>query len=201
MTHGLGLILSLVALPRLISLAVNCGEARHLVSAAVYGASLVLLYLASTLYHSARAPRRKQLFLNFDYVCIYLLIAGTYTPFTMVLLDGTWGWTLFGLVWSCALLGIGVRLLAGRRFDVISTGTYVVMAWMVLVALGPVVEQLSRGCLLWLSGGGAFYMVGVGFYAQRRKYMHTVWHLFVLAGSACHYVAVVRYVLVADTWY
>ena len=133
-------------------------------------------------------------------MCIYLLIVGTYTPFTLVVRGG-WGWTMFGLVWGFATVGIACKLFSTRRSEVVSTVSYVAMGWLALIAIKPVVENFPLGCILWLLAGGVSYTVGVAFYAVDRKpYMHAVWHLLVLAGSTCHYVAVLNYVLPSEPW-
>ncbi len=196
LTHGLGLILSLVGAPGLIVTAARYGDAWHIVSCSVYGAALILLYAASTIYHGVQSPRWKEILRVVDHACIYLLIAGTYTPFTLVLMRGGWGWTLFGLVWGFAIIGICFKLLWTGRFEVISTVTYVLMGWLALIAVYPIVTVFPPGCILWILAGGSSYTIGVIFYALDEKpYMHAIWHLFVLGGSACHYVAVMEYVL------
>jgi hemolysin III len=177
------------------------GDAWHIVSCSVYGATMISLYLASTLYHGSRAERRRALFRIVDHACIYLLIAGTYTPFTLVTIRGGWGWTLFGLVWGLALVGIGCKVFWTGRYEVASTVVYVLMGWLALIAIDPILRQFPTGCLLWVVAGGVTYTVGVVFYAlDSRPYLHSVWHLFVLGGSACHYVAVIRYVLPSGAW-
>ena len=201
LTHALGLVLSLVGVPGLVFMAVRHGDAWHVVTCCIYGMTLVVLYLASTLYHAARAPRWKETFRIIDHACIYLLIAGTYTPFTLVTLRGGWGWTLFGLVWGFALVGIAFKVLWTGRFEFVSTTVYILLGWVALVATRPILEAFPTGCLLWLLAGGVAYTSGVVFYALDRKpYMHAAWHLFVIAGSACHYGAVMYYVLPTDPW-
>jgi hemolysin III len=201
LTHSLGLLLSLVGIPGLVVLAARHGDAWHVVSCSVYGAALIVLYAASTLYHFTRTASWKRFFRVADHACIYLLIAGTYTPFTLVMLSSGWGWTLFGLVWGFAALGIGFKVFGTGRYELVSTATYVAMGWVALVATKPLLEQLPPGCLAWLLAGGITYTVGVVFYAfDRTPFLHAVWHLFVLGGSACHYVAVVRYVLPSSAW-
>ena len=201
LTHGLGLLLSIVGVPGLIVMASRHGDAWHVVSCSVYGATLIILYSASTLYHGARTPRWKKILQVMDHACIYLLIAGTYTPFTLVMLRGGWGWTLFGLVWGGALVGIFFKLFFTRRFEVVSTVTYILMGWIALVATYPIVQQFPLGCILWLVAGGVSYTFGVIFFVlDRLPFMHAVWHVCVLAGSICHYVAVMRYVLPSPAW-
>jgi hemolysin III len=195
-THGLGLALSLAGLVALVLLARAGGDAWRVVSCAVYGASLVALYLASTLYHGARAPRAKSVLQALDHCGIYLLIAGTYTPFTLVTLRGPWGWTLFGLVWSLALAGIAFRVLCGTRFRAAAVGSYVLLGWLCVIAVKPILETVPLGALAWIAAGGLAYTTGVFFFAARRiPHHHAIWHLFVLGGSVCHYVAVLLYVL------
>lgn len=195
-THGVGLALSIVGLVALVTLAAMRGGGRHVASSAVYGASLVALYLSSTLYHGARRPRSKDLFRLFDHCCIYLLIAGTYTPFTLVTLRGAWGWTLFGLVWALALVGITCRVALGNRYRVVAVASYVLMGWLAVIAVKPIFEVVPTGALLWIAAGGLAYTAGVFFFACNRvPHNHAIWHLFVLGGSVCHYLAVMLYVI------
>jgi len=199
-THGIGLVLSLAGLVVLIVLAVLHGNAWHIASCSVYGITLVVLYTASTLYHSARTPRRKHLLRIVDHVAIYLLIAGTYTPFTLINLRGSWGWTLFGLIWSLALLGILSKLCFAHRSTAASTVMYLIMGWLVIIAIKPIVTFIPLGGLVWIFAGGLFYTVGVLFFAwEKLPFNHTIWHLFVLGGSVCHYFAVMFYVLPVKT--
>jgi hemolysin III len=193
-SHGVALLLAAFGLPVLIVSAGRHGSPATIVGASVFGATLVGLYLASTLYHALPHSRAKRVWRLIDHVAIYLLIAGTYTPFTLGVLRGTWGWTLFGLVWTLAIAGILMRLLAGLRLPVLSVGLYLLMGWLAVIAAGPLLERLPRPGLAWLVAGGLSYTAGVAFYAARRvPYAHFVWHLFVMAGSACHYVAVLFY--------
>ncbi|HWS88767.1 MAG TPA: hemolysin III family protein [Pyrinomonadaceae bacterium] len=197
-THGVGLALSVAGFVALVALAWAYGDAWHVTSCGVYGASLVALYLASTLYHGARAPRAKQLFRALDHCGIYLLIAGTYTPFTLVTLRGPWGWTLFGLVWGLALAGILFRVLCGERHRPLAVASYVLLGWLCVVAVKPILEIVPLGALAWIAAGGLAYTAGVFFFAAKRiPHNHAIWHLFVLGGSICHYVAVLLYVLPA----
>lgn len=194
LTHGVGLALSLLGLPWLVSVAVRHGDVRHIVAASVFATSLVLLYAASTLYHAMPSARAKQLLRVCDHVAIYLLIAGTYTPFALGVLRGAWGWTLFGAVWGLAALGILHKTLLGFRFPRLSTAMYVGMGWLAVVAIGPLARALPPAGLGWLIAGGLCYTIGVVFYVKgHRPYRHAVWHLFVLAGSVCHYTAVLGY--------
>ena len=193
-SHGLGLIGAMAATPILIVGAVNRGGAADVVGNSVFGATLVLLYLASTWYHAAPAGHFRDRLQRLDHAAIYLLIAGTYTPFTLGVLGGAWGWTLFGLVWGAAVVGVSVKLGAGVRYPRVSTTMYLVMGWLVLIAIRPLMLNMPLNGLRWLFGGGVFYSAGVAFYASRRlPYGHFIWHLFVLAGSTCHFFAVLWY--------
>jgi hemolysin III len=195
-THGVGLALSLAGLVALVLLAWMHGDAWHVLSSAVYGASLVTLYLASTLYHGARTVRAKHRLQVLDHCCIYLLIAGTYTPFTLVTLRGGWGWTLFGLVWTLALAGILFRVVFGTRYRPVAVASYVLLGWLCVIAVKPILALVPTGAILWLVAGGLTYTTGVFFFASKRiPHNHAIWHLFVLGGSICHYMAVLLYVL------
>ena len=200
LTHGLGLVLSLAGLVLLVALAWAKGDARHVASVSVYGASLVTLYAASTLYHGARGERAKRLLQVLDHCCIYLLIAGTYTPFSLLMLRGGWGWTLFGLAWGIALGGILFRVVFGTRYRGAAVASYVALGWLCVVAVKPILALVPAGALAWLAAGGVAYTSGVFFFASKRlRHGHAIWHLFVLAGSVCHYLAVVLYVLPAKS--
>ena len=195
-THGFGLALSVAGFAALVLLARAYGDAWHLLGGGVYGASLVALYLASTLYHAARTPRSKRLLQVLDHCGIYLLIAGTYTPFTLVTLRGPWGWTLFGLVWGLALAGILFRVIFGTRYRAVAVVSYVMLGWLCVVAVKPILELVPLGALAWIAAGGLAYTAGVFFFAAKRiPHHHAIWHVFVLGGSICHYVAVLLYVL------
>lgn len=195
-TPGLGLLLSLVGLGVLVFLAATYGQTIHIVSCSIYGASLVLLYAASTLYHSVQSPPIKHIFRIIDHCSIYLLIAGTYTPFTLVLLHGGWGWSLFGIIWGLSVFGIIFKIFFVNRFKVVSVSVYLLMGWMALVAIKPMLALVPTGGMIWLLTGGVAYSSGVVFYAWKRvPFNHAIWHLFVLMGSACHYFAVMFYVL------
>ena len=196
LTHGLGVVLSAIGLILLVTASVRCGDAWHVVSTAVFGASLVLLYLASMLYHTLEEEGMKQLLRKFDHACIFLLIAGTYTPFLLVTLRGPWGWSLFGVVWGMAIIGVILKFRFAGRFQLASTLLYVGMGWLVLVAIKPLAAALPAGGLRLLFAGGACYTGGAAFYLWKRlPYQHAIWHLFVLAGSACHWAAVFYYVV------
>lgn len=194
-THGIGVLLSVAGLVLLVVLAaLDGGSAARVVGVALFGASLVLLYTASTIYHCARCPRVKRVFRRLDHAAIYLLIAGTYTPFTLLNLRGGWGWTLFGLVWGFAAIGIVLKAFYIGRLEILSTGAYIAMGWLVLIAVKPAFESIEPAGLMWLAAGGLSYTFGVVFYALNRlPYNHAIWHLFVLAGSICHFFAVLHY--------
>lgn len=195
-THGIGLVLSVGGLAALVTLASLNGSALHIISCAVYGASLVGLYAASTFYHAARNPRWKSAFRVLDHCAIYVLIAGTYTPFTLLVIQGGWGWALFGLVWGMALLGLLGKIFLAHRFPAASLVTYLVMGWLAVIAIKPVLDTTPTGALVWLLVGGLAYTGGTIFYsAKTLPYGHVVWHLFVLAGSLCHYLAVFLFVV------
>lgn len=197
-THGLGAILSVAGLIALLPAAVRSGDPWKVASAAVYGATLFLLYLGSTLYHSARSSSWRRTARTLDHSSIYLLIAGTYTPFTLVTLRGAWGWTLFGIVWGLAVLGIAREALRTDRRKWLSIVLYLTMGWVIVLAAGPLVERLPAGGVRLLVAGGLAYTVGAAFYGLKRiPYMHAVWHLFVLAGSVLHFLAVALYVMAA----
>ncbi|MGD0015805.1 MAG: hemolysin III family protein [Bryobacteraceae bacterium] len=191
LTHGLGLVLSIAGLSVLVTFAALHGDAWTVVGCAVFGASLVLLYAASTLYHALRTPRVKQWLRVLDHGAIFLLIAGTYTPFLLVSLRGPWGWSLFGVIWVLAVAGIVLKLFFTGRFRLLSTLIYLFMGWLALAAFKPLVEVLPHGSLVMLLAGGVAYTAGTLFYMWKRlPYHHAVWHLFVLAGSVCHFFAV-----------
>lgn len=199
-THGLGLLLSIAGLAVLVVFASVRGDAWHIVGCSIYGATLVLLYTASTLYHGIPWSRAKRVFRVLDHTAIYLLIAGTYTPFTLVNLRGGWGWTLFGLVWGLALLGTVLEVAARGRFKGLSLMLYLGLGWLVAIAIKPLLESVAPNGILLLLLGGLAYTGGLIFYVWRRlSYHHAVWHVFVLAGSACHFFAVLSYVIPSAT--
>ncbi len=193
-SHGVGFLATLAAFPILIIGAWQHG-ATAVVGAAVFGASMSLLYLTSTVYHSLRNERAKRLARIFDHGAIYLLIAGTYTPFTLGALHGRWGWTLFGLIWALALFGVVLKSMGGIKYHKLSTALYLGMGWLVVVAARPLWLHVPGWGIFWLIAGGVAYTAGVAFYvaSNRVRYAHFVWHLFVLAGTGCHFVAVLNY--------
>jgi hemolysin III len=195
-THGLGLAASIAGLAVLVIAASLRGDAWHVIGVAIFGTTLVLAYATSTLYHSARHPRVKRIFQRLDHAAIFLLIAGTYTPFALVTLRGAAGWTLLAIVWSLAIVGIALEAYVPHRRSRISPVLHLVMGWMAVIAGGPLIASLHPdGLSLLLFGGGA-YMLGLLFYLwDQLPYNHAVWHLFVLAGSACHFSCVLGYVI------
>jgi hemolysin III len=195
-THGIGLVLSLAGFAALLILALTRGSKWHIVGCGVYGATLVLVFAASTLYHSFQEPRLKDLFRTADQVAIYLLIAGTYTPFMLVPLRGFWGWLLLAIVWSLALAGIVLKIVFADRYKALTMALYLVIAWMAIIAVKPIIMTVPIGGLAWIGAGGVAYMTGLVFFAwDRVPFNHTIWHLFVMVGSLCHYFAVMFYVL------
>ena len=194
-SHGLGLIAAIVATPFLLVAAVRSGSAWTVVGTGVFAAAMIVLYLSSTLYHATPHPRTKRIFQLFDHLAIFLLIAGTYTPFTLGIMRGAVGWTIFGLVWGLAALGIVLKIVAGpKRAPVLSTMLYLGMGWLVVLAVRPLLERMPLEGFWWLLAGGIAYSAGiVAFAAVKLRYSHFVWHLCVLAGTICHYVAVLRF--------
>ena len=193
-SHGVGLAASLVAAPILIVSAVRRGGAAGIVGASVFAGTMVLLYLASTLYHALPNKKAKRVFQVLDHGAIFLLIAGTYTPFTLGVLRGGWGWTLFGLVWGLAVLGIVLKTVGVVAIPWLSTGLYLGMGWLVLIAVRPLWLRMPLSGLAWLVAGGLAYTAGVAFFrAERLRYSHFIWHLFVLTGTCCHFFAVLWY--------
>lgn len=194
-THAVGAAAAVLSGVLLVAVAARSGDAWKIVSFSVYAATLLLLYLTSTLYHSTRGAT-KDMLRKLDHCAIYLLIAGTYTPFTLVTLRGAVGWTMFGVVWTLAVLGIVQELLFARRGRVLSLGIYVVMGWLAVACTGPLVDALGSAGFAWLAVGGLLYTAGIVFYATDRKvrHGHGIWHMFVLAGSICHYVAILLHV-------
>ena len=194
-THGLGLLLSIAALVFLVVWASLYMTVWHIVSFSIYGSSLVLLYLASTVYHLSRKPKLRNRLNVFDHAAIYVLIAGSYTPYTLVTLRGPWGWSIFGVVWGMALTGIIFKLFFTGRFDKLSTVAYVIMGWIAVVGFYPLIMNLAIPGLIWLVVGGVFYTVGAFFYLrERQNFNHVIFHVFVLLGSISHFISIFFYV-------
>jgi hemolysin III len=197
-SHALGLALSLVALILLVARAAIYGNAWHIISFSIFGLSLVMLYTASTVYHSSKDPKLRTRLRIVDHASIYILIAGTYTPFTLVTLNGHTGWWIFGITWGLALTGIILKLFFTGRFEIVSTLMYVFMGWVIVFAIEPLVNNFSAEGIAWLVAGGVAYTLGAILYGVRiMKYNHATFHLFVLLGSAMHFVSVFFYVLPA----
>ena len=194
-SHGIGLIAALVAIPFLVVDAIRRGDAAYIVGVSIFAATMVLLYLASTLYHALPAGKAKRVFRIIEHSAIFLLIAGTYTPFTLGVLRGAWGWTLLGLVWGLALTGVALKAFERMSHPIISTGLYLFMGWLIVIAADPMYERVPLSGLLWLVAGGVAYSAGVAFFVadSRLRYGHFIWHLFVMTGTACHYFAVLWY--------
>ena len=192
-SHGIGFLGAVTLTPILIVNSSGAGAAA-IVGASIFGGTMIVLYLASTLYHAFPLSRTKRVFNILDHAAIFLLIAGTYTPFTLGVLKGAWGWSLFGVVWGLAIAGILIKSIAGARSGKLSTLLYLAMGWIAIIAAKPFWEHIPAPGLLWLLAGGALYSVGVLFFISNRiPYGHLVWHLFVMAGTACHVVAVMTY--------
>ncbi|NOX15821.1 MAG: hemolysin III family protein [Epsilonproteobacteria bacterium] len=195
-THGVGFFLGIAGLVILVVTAAYHSDALGITTSAIYGATLIVMYGSSTLYHSITNYRAKKLFQTFDHASIYILIAGSYTPISLLTLRGAWGWSIFGVNWGIAMIGVALKFLYPRRFEKLSLYLYVIMGWIVLIAFDPLIHNMpSRG--LWLLvAGGLLYSFGIIFYIKDTKpYFHTIWHFFVLAGSICHYFAVLFYVV------
>jgi len=193
-SHGVGLLAALAAFPVLVGAAWQRGGALEIAGASAFATSVVLLYMTSTLFHAFPHSRTKRVFQVLDHAAIYFLIAGTYTPFTLGVLHGAWGWTLFGLVWGMALAGTALKVFGGIRYNTLSTLVYLAMGWLVVIAADAVWARVPGWGIFWLFAGGIAYTAGAAFFlAERVRYFHFVWHLFVIAGTACHFVAVFWY--------
>jgi hemolysin III len=194
-SHAIGLLAALAATPALMSQALRYGRPDFVVGAAVFAVSMVLLYLASALYHGLPRGKAKSVFWTIEHSAIYVLIAGTYTPFTLGALRGPWGWTLLVLIWSFAVVGVVLKFLKKLQGPVPSTALYLLMGWLLAVAIKPLIAHVPLAGLLWIGAGGAAYTLGTVFFLtdSRVKYGHFIWHLFVMAGTACHYCAVIWY--------
>ncbi len=198
-SHGLGFLLAIAGMVFLIVAASLQADPYRIVSFSIYGATLTFLMLSSTLYHAISNINVQRIMRRIDHISIFLLIAGTYTPFTLVVLNGPWGWSLFGVVWGIAVLGIVFKVFFTGRFEALSLLLYAVMGWAVIVAIKPLCSALSAGALTLIVTGGVVYSLGIIFYAvEKIRYNHAIWHLFVLAGAACHYCAIAIYILPAS---
>jgi hemolysin III len=195
LSHGLGLIAAIIGTTFLINHAAKNGDANFIVGASVFSATMILLYLASMVYHLLPKGKMKSVFNILDHSIIFLLIAGTYTPFTLGVLRGAWGWTLFGVIWGLAFIGVLLKAFKKASNPVFSNGLYLLMGWIVLIAIHPLSEKMDSNGLIWLLIGGLFYTIGIIFYItdSKIKFGHFIWHLFVIAGTACHYFAVLWY--------
>ena len=195
-THLVGALLSVVGVMALIAMTLRMGDPWKIVSVSIFGATLILLYSASTLYHSLRG-RAKDILRKLDHLSIYLLIAGTYTPFCLVTLRGAWGWTLFGVVWGLAVIGMLQEIKPRSEARIMSLVIYAVMGWVVVIAIKPLLERIDTAGFVWLAAGGLLYTIGIVFYAfdSRFRHWHGIWHLFVIGGSLAHYVAIAFYVI------
>ncbi len=196
LTHGVGFLLTLFGVPALIACAAGNGDAWTLVGCSVYGGGLTVMYLVSTIYHGVAARPSRDTWRRLDHICIFLFIAATYTPFALVHLRGPTGWLILSVVWSIALVGITCKLVLEVNSHWVSTVSYVIMGWLCLLVVKPMIESVPLGAVLWLFAGGVTYTLGTVFYIRdHRPYYHVIWHCFVLAGSACHYVAIYSYVI------
>jgi hemolysin III len=194
LSHGMGLLAAVAGTPILLAEVARSGTVTDVVGAAVFAATVMLAYLASTVYHAVSFLPAKRILRTLDHSAIFLLIAGTYTPFTLGVLRGGWGWTLFGLVWTLALAGVVLKAVGAVHFKKLSLAVYLAMGWLVVIAIGPLLERMPAAGLAWLVAGGLAYTGGVVFYAlDRYRYCHFLWHLCVLAGTACHFVAVLYF--------
>lgn len=193
-SHGIGFVAAVAATPYLVAAALNRGTTASVVGVSVFAATMMLMYMTSTLYHAIPGPRAKKVFRILDHNAIYLLIAGTYTPILLGVLSGTWGWTLFGLVWGLALAGIILKSISGVKYHGIALAIYVAMGWIVVIAVKPLFEAMPTRGIIWLLAGGLFYTGGILFYRnERMPYAHAIWHLFVIAGTVCHFIAIIGY--------
>jgi len=194
-THLLGAIFAIVGTIALVALARQQSDPLKVLAFSIYGASLINLYVVSTLYHSIRPVTAKAVLQKFDHCSIYLLIAGSYTPFALITLHGAWGWTLFGLSWGLAIFGIAQELTLGRRTRKLSMGLYVVMGWLIVIAIVPLLRAMPLPGIAWLAAGGVIYSVGIYFFVNdERRHYHGIWHLFVLGGSLSQFICMLWYV-------
>jgi len=195
-SHGIGIVLSIIGLIVMLPIASLHGDAWRIISTSIYCGSLVLLYSISTLYHSVKSPKINNILKILDHSSIYLLIAGSYTPFVLVNFRGAWGWSMFGVVWGIAFFGIIFKVFINNHIEWVSTLLYVIMGWLIVITQAPIAEVLDWYGFIWLLVGGLFYTGGVAFFTYDRiPYFHTIWHVFVILGSLCHYYAIMMYVL------
>ena len=195
-SHGIGFILSIIGLVFLVWRAVEFGDFWHILSVSIYGVSMAILYAASTLFHSAKKLTRRRLLNIFDHAAIYVFIAGSYTPFTLITLPKETGWWLFGIVWAIAFVGVILKLFFTGKYDRLSTAMYVLMGWLILFAINPLRENIAQEGLTWLMTGGVFYTIGAIFYSMNKmNFNHAIFHVFVLLGSFCQFVSIYFYVL------
>lgn len=196
LSHGIGFLLSVAALTLMVVFASLDGNAWHIVGVSIFGASLVVLYLASTLFHWSVRPKIRKYLNVFDHSAIYVLIAGTYTPFLLVTLNGPWGWSLFGVIWGLAIAGVVFKMFFTGKYDKLSLIIYVLMGWLILIAIVPLIQNLSTMGLIWLLIGGISYSIGAVFYLlNKMPFNHAIFHFWVLGGSICHFFAVFWYVI------
>ncbi|MEI6142386.1 MAG: hemolysin III family protein [Mariniphaga sp.] len=194
LTHRFGFIFSIFASVRLMQIGLGNNNNIQIYSYLIYGLSLSILYLASTLYHSSKDPERRRKLNIYDHSAIYLLIAGTYTPITLLTIQGTWGWIIFGIVWFIAVVGILMKMFFIGRFSMLSTISYVLMGWVIVIAIKPLINSMPLQGLLWLLGGGISYTIGALFYQRKSlKYGHAIFHVFVLLGSIFHYIVILNF--------
>ncbi len=199
-THFIATLLSISALVLMVVYSARYGDVYHVVSSAVYGATLILLYAASTLYHLVPVSRAKDMFQKLDHAMIYLLIAGTYTPYTLVNLRGPWGWSIFGVVWGIALSGLLIDVFMSKRLRWLAVTIYLCLGWLIVIATKPLLVSLAGGGIVLLLAGGMFYSLGVIFYVWKTlPYQHAIWHVFVIAGSLCHFFSIFFYVIPASS--
>lgn len=197
-THGIGALLGIAALVLAVVFAAIYGDAMGVVSAAIYGSTMIIMYTMSTLYHALTHKTAKKIFRIFDHCSIFLLIAGTYTPYTLVTLRGAIGWVLFGLVWASAILGIIFNSINMEKYKKFTMASYIVTGWVIIFAIKPLINNMKTGGIILLLAGGVLYTLGVIFYKIKIPYAHPIWHLFVLSGSVCHFFSILLYVLPTD---
>ena len=196
LTHLAGVIAAIIGVSLLIAIAIDKADIWKIIGFSIYGATLILLYSVSTIYHSIRMSKTKDIFRQLDYISIYLLIAGSYTPFALITLHGVWGWTLFGIIWVLAVIGIFQEILIGKKTRRYSLILYIIMGWLIVIAINPLIASLSIDGMWWLSAGGFSYTFGVIFFLLDEKYrhFHGIWHIFVMAGSFCQFICLYNYV-------